>query len=68
MRQPTLPANEADRLAALCAHDVLDTAPEPAFDDLARLASHVCGTPIALISLVGRPPPMVQVGSRAVGA
>src|SRR3712207_5371104 len=43
---------EAERLAALCAYDVLDTAPEAAFDDLARLAAHVCQTPIALVSLV----------------
>jgi GAF domain-containing protein len=31
---------------------VLDTPPEPGFDDLALLASHVCGTPIAMVSLV----------------
>jgi serine/threonine-protein kinase len=31
---------------------VLDTEPEPAFDDVARLASQVCATPIALVSLV----------------
>jgi anti-sigma regulatory factor (Ser/Thr protein kinase) len=31
---------------------ILDTDPEQAFDDLTLLASHVCGAPIALISLV----------------
>ena len=31
---------------------MLDTEPEPAFDDLTRLAADICDTPIALISLV----------------
>lgn len=31
---------------------VLDTEPEPDFDALARLAGHICDTPMALISLV----------------
>jgi diguanylate cyclase (GGDEF)-like protein/PAS domain S-box-containing protein len=39
-------------LAALHALAILDTPPEPAFDDLTRLAATVCGTPIAAISLV----------------
>ena len=45
-------SDEASRLAALRSYRILDTDPEPAFDDLALLASHICGTPIALISLV----------------
>ena len=49
---PSVPANEAERLARLHELLVLDTAPEPIFDSLARLASEVCGTPIALLSLV----------------
>lgn len=47
-----LPADEAQRLAALRETAVLDTAPEATYDDLTALASHLCGTPIALISLV----------------
>ena len=43
---------EADRLAALREYGVLDSAAEPAFDDIAFLASYICGTPIALVSLV----------------
>jgi anti-sigma regulatory factor (Ser/Thr protein kinase) len=44
--------DETARLAALRQYRILDTEPERAFDDLALLASHICGTPIALISLV----------------
>jgi PAS domain S-box-containing protein len=46
--------DEAARLDALQSLHLLDTAPESAFDDLARIAAGVCGTPIALISLVDR--------------
>jgi anti-sigma regulatory factor (Ser/Thr protein kinase) len=45
-------ANEAERHAALRRYRILDTDPEQAFDDLALLASQICGTPIALITLV----------------
>lgn len=44
--------NDAARVATLQKYDILDTEPEKAFDDLALLASYVCKTPIALISLV----------------
>ncbi|MFZ0412015.1 MAG: response regulator [Candidatus Acidiferrales bacterium] len=46
------PANEAARLEALQRYAILDTIPEQEFDDLSRLAAMVCGTPIALVSLV----------------
>jgi two-component system sensor histidine kinase/response regulator len=51
MKAP-LPINEVSRLEALRQLDILDTAPEEAFDDLVRLAANVCSTPIALVSLV----------------
>jgi GAF domain-containing protein len=48
----TKPANEEARLIALDKYAILDTDPEQSFDDLTLLASYVCETPIALISLV----------------
>lgn len=43
---------EAQRLRALKAYHILDTAPEARFDRLTELAGLICGTPISLISLV----------------
>jgi len=50
--QLPLPENEIARLESLRSYRILDTPREQAFDDLARLAAFVCGTPIALISLI----------------
>jgi len=47
-----MPPDEPLRLSALRRYDVLDTLPEPVFDDLTKLASHICGMPIGLITLV----------------
>jgi GAF domain-containing protein len=46
------PSPESARLAALHRYEILDTPAEAEFDDFTRLAAHICGTPIALISLV----------------
>ncbi len=50
--KPPKPTNEGERLQALCAYGILDSAAEQEFDDLTKAASYVCGTPIALVSLV----------------
>jgi PAS domain S-box-containing protein len=47
-----VPPDEPVRLEALKRYDVLDTLPEPVFDDLTRMAAHICGMPVALIALV----------------
>ena len=47
-----LPDNEPYRLFALRQAGLLDTEPDPAFDAVTRLASTLCGVPIALVSLV----------------
>lgn len=52
MQKAPLRANETQRLARLRAFGVLDTLPQKAFDDITSLAAAICGTPIALISLV----------------
>jgi adenylate cyclase len=45
-------ANESQRLIALRAFDILDTAPEIAYDDIAELAAHICRCPVAYISFI----------------
>ncbi|MEM6507519.1 MAG: histidine kinase dimerization/phospho-acceptor domain-containing protein, partial [Planctomycetota bacterium] len=47
-----LPKDEASRLETLISCRVLDTEPEERFDDLTALASRLCQTPVALVSLV----------------
>jgi signal transduction histidine kinase/ActR/RegA family two-component response regulator len=49
-----MPPDETERLAALQACELLDTAPEPGFDDLTALAALLADTPIALVSLIDR--------------
>ena len=52
MKKPAIPANEKERLAALKRYEILDSEAENGFDDLTRLASHICGVPMAYISLI----------------
>ncbi len=51
---PAVPENEDERLAALNRFALLDSPAEDAFDAITRLAAEICGTSIALISLVDR--------------
>lgn len=52
MEAADIPENEALRLAALKRYEILDSEAEQAYDDLTLLAGTICGTSIALISLV----------------
>lgn len=52
MPKAPLPPNEKERLAALRQYQILDTAPETAFDEIVRLAAYICGTPISLVTLI----------------
>lgn len=47
-----LPSNETKRLEALRRYHILDTPAEQSFDDFASIASSICETPIALVTLV----------------
>lgn len=52
MQAPALPADEADRLAALQSYGLLDTPPEPVLDEIVQLAASICGTESAAITLI----------------
>ncbi len=52
VQRAAIAADDTARLAALADTGILDTAPEPRFDDLVLLAKEICDVPIALISLV----------------
>lgn len=53
MRMSPSTDREATRLAALAGYAILDTPRERDFDDVADLASAICGTPIAVVNLIG---------------
>ncbi|HRW48325.1 MAG TPA: PAS domain S-box protein [Caldilinea sp.] len=52
MKSASIPENEPERLDALRRYEILDTPAEDEFEDFTRLAAQICGTPIALVSLV----------------
>jgi len=45
---------EAERQHALDALHVVGSLPEPAYDDIVKVAAAVCGTPMALVTLIDR--------------
>ncbi|GGY59929.1 GAF domain-containing hybrid sensor histidine kinase/response regulator [Marinobacter zhanjiangensis] len=54
MQSPPLPENEQQRLDRLLRMDVLDTAPEQLYDDITRLATLLCNTRYATVTLIDR--------------
>lgn len=52
MKTYPVPANEEARIETLHSYQILDTPPDPYFNDIALIASIICKTPIALVSLV----------------
>jgi diguanylate cyclase (GGDEF)-like protein len=52
LKKPDIPSNEASRLEALHALNILDTPPEERFDRVTRLARHMFQVPMALVTLI----------------
>lgn len=52
MQAALLPANEAARVHTLHSYRVLDTPPEPSFDEIVQLAARLTASPVALLALV----------------
>lgn len=52
MLKSDLPENERERLLALKEYELLDTEAEKDFDDIVALASFICQTPMASITLI----------------
>lgn len=52
MKIAPLPNDEEARLATLKKYDILDTEPDEALNAMVQLASYICQTPIAAISLI----------------
>lgn len=52
MKKPEIAPNEIQRLSALHRYQMMDTSAEEVFDNFTYLASQICETPIALITLL----------------
>ena len=47
-----IPPDEAQRIEALRRYGILDTPAEQSYDDLTRVAAHICRTPVSLVTLI----------------
>ncbi|MFD1143535.1 GAF domain-containing protein [Larkinella insperata] len=54
MKSAPFPSDESARLQALESYNLLDSLPETVYEDITRLASEICRTPISLVSLVDK--------------
>ena len=52
MKPANIPPNEAKRLENLKSYHILDKLPEEEYDAITKIASVICNTPIALISII----------------
>ena len=52
MIAPATPHNEKERLESLNSYEILDSLDEKEYDHLTQIASQICDSPIALISLI----------------
>jgi PAS domain-containing protein len=52
MKKSIVPLNEVERLKALEQYSIMDSLPEKEYDAITQLASFICETPIALLSLL----------------
>jgi class 3 adenylate cyclase len=48
----SIPVNDAERVAAVKSYQLLDTAPEIAYDEITELAAQICQCPVAVIGLI----------------
>lgn len=54
MKPAKLPQNEKERLKVLKNYNILDTLPEEEYDAITKIASGICDTPIALVTIVDK--------------
>jgi len=52
MKNTPIPDNDAERVLALRDYQILDTAPEVAYDDITEILAQVCNCPVATIGLM----------------
>ena len=54
MKTPNKPINENERSEALAEFDIIDSLPEEEYDNITKLASYICNTPISLVTFIDK--------------